>query len=73
MKVELDIYDDLGGERQIGFLRPDFEPSRVVHTIVRAPGGAAFTVDGHFETCEVCKRYGVTQDMFHAFMLGRLQ
>jgi len=73
MNVTLEIFDDLGGQRQIGFVRPDFEPSKVVHTIVRAPGGAAFTVDDHFANCEVCKRYGVTQDDFHAFMMSRLQ
>lgn len=54
MKVKLDIYDDLGGQRQIGFVRPDLEPAKVVHTIVRAAGGEAFTVDEHFATCELC-------------------
>lgn len=73
MTVELKIVDDFGGQRQIGFLRTDLNGGKLFHTIVRAPGGAAFTVDEHFETCEVCKAHGVTQEMFHAFMMGRLQ
>lgn len=73
MKVKLEIADDFGGQRQIGFLRTDLNGGKLFHTIVRAPGGAAFSVDDHFATCEVCKAHDVTQWMFHAFMMGRLQ
>lgn len=40
------------------------------HTIVRAKGGSVFTLDGHFDQCEVCKEHKVTLADFEAFMSG---
>lgn len=67
-KPPLSLAGDMAGENHIGYLRGD---APVFHTIVRAPGGAAFTLGDHFETCPICKQHGVTLEDFHSFMAGQ--
>jgi hypothetical protein len=64
-KPKLSLAGDMTGENHIGYLRND---GPIFHTIVRAPGGAVFTLGDHFEGCPVCKQHSVTLDDFHAFM-----
>jgi hypothetical protein len=68
---ELEIADDYGGQRQIGYRRSDLP---LFHTVVRAPGGAAFVkvvVQDHFTNCAVCMEHGVNYQQFDAFMKRR--
>ena len=65
----LQLYGALDGESAIGFRRSDFP---IVHVIAKAAGGAKFTVDDHFTTCEICREHGVTQDAFFAWYQSQL-
>jgi hypothetical protein len=66
--AELKIYDDLGGQRNIGYERTDVP---IVHVVVRAPGGAAFAraeIALHFKVCDVCRGHAMTLKKFDTFM-----
>ena len=63
--VKIMLAGDMTGQTHIGYHRSDVE---IFHTIARAPGGAMFMVDGHFDTCPVCKEHDVKLEDFHAFM-----
>ena|ERR1700730_9793472 len=66
LQVKLEAAVDLENQGHIGFKRRDVP---IFHTIVRAPQGAKFTLDGHFDKCDICKAHGVTLSHFNAFML----
>lgn len=63
---KLEICDDYGGQRQVGYGRIDIPA--LFHTIARAPGGTFFTIGNHFDNCLTCRHHGVTQSDFDAFM-----
>jgi len=61
MPPKLTAVPSLDGKMNIVYERTDVP---LMHVIVKADGGAPFTLEGHFERCPVCKHHGVTQSHF---------